>query len=191
METNDFEITDEDTSEIELSEEELNDDSVDWKAKAAELEGIAKRRTTQLKKAKIAIDAARKLSKLELKKEQKSGELDYSQLAYLKASGIEHPDEIAFITKELHTTGKELREVLGFNYLKEELTKMRNTRDVQDNIPPTSPRSSTTIHDNVDWWINKKQLPPIEQQELRRKVVAERRKREENQSKFTDQPVIR
>lgn len=186
MDSNELDIKDEDIQDISFSPEELEDDATDWKAKALELEGIAKRRTTQLKKLKIAKEAAAKLGKLE----QKEG-LDYNHLAYLKASGIDNDDDVAFITNEVKTTGKELKEILGFKYVQEQLATFKNTREMQDAIPPGSPRSSSTIRDNVDYWIAKGQLPPADQVELRRKVVNERVKQEDSVSKFTDHPVIK
>src|SRR3990167_4022134 len=51
------EIKDEDIKEEDFTSEELEADTTDWKAKALELKGIAKRRATQLAKAKEKLNA--------------------------------------------------------------------------------------------------------------------------------------
>lgn len=184
-----IEIADEDIHEEDFSPEELESDDVDWKSKALELKGLAKRRATQLKKAKIALQAAESLSKVESTK--KSGDFDYGQLAYLNTKGIDVDTDIEFLQNEVKNTGKDLREVLGFKYVQEHLAANKEQRTTADAIPNSSPRSATTARTSVDYWIARGELPPLDQPELRREVVKERLKREQARSKFSDTPIVR
>jgi len=48
-----------------------------------------------------------------------------------------------------------------------------------------------TSRDKVDYWIAKDEMPPADQQQLRRDYVnAKNLKKAEDSSKFTDRPVV-
>ena len=125
MEKNDqtVEISEEDVKHEEIPQEVLDSDQTDWKAKALELQGIAKRRATQLAKAKERLAAApvpeaKPQDKTERKK--KSDELDYTHLAFHNSKSntlkIESEEEIEWVKQQLEETGKPLQGLLNSKY---------------------------------------------------------------------------
>lgn len=148
----------------------------------------AEKAEKEAKKAKETASPPKK--KGEGKTPKKQG-FDYGELAYLTAKGISE-DCHEFLLNEVKTTGKELKELLGFNYVKEEMNKITEAKAAQDAIPTASKRSSKVTKDNVDYWLAKGELPENtpENQQLRRDIVNARAKREVDKSKFTDNPVI-
>lgn len=152
METNDkIEIADEDTKESDFSPDELADDSIDWKAKAEELKGIAKRRATQLKKLKDA-DNARKTAAdaakiaVDIVKDSKApppktGELDETQLDYLDLKGISEDDDIKIIERHVQRTGETVRQALKDEYVVAKLATSKAEREVKAAIPSGTKRS--------------------------------------------------
>src|SRR3990167_10145160 len=92
------EIKDEDIKEEDFTPEELEADSTDWKAKALELKGIAKRRATQLAKAKFKLSEVKpeikpKPQDKSIENKQEPNEPNYGRLAFLNSRGIENPDD--------------------------------------------------------------------------------------------------
>lgn len=130
-----------------------------------------------------------KKAPLELPK-QKSGKIDYGELAYLETKGITEEDDIEYIRKESEDTGKPLNVVLGFKYVQEHLKDVKEGRISREAMPAGSKRSSGAMRDSVDYWLAKGQLP-MDQPELARKVVKARLAAEEARSKFSDNPIIR
>lgn len=183
------EIKDEDLEEQDFSQDELDDDSTDWKAKAAELKGIAKRRATQLKRAKEALAKQPESKPKEPEKNKPSG-LDYGQKAFLKASGVVSED-FDYIQEVMEYTKKDLEQVLDSKYVQAEIKERKDARTAKEALPSSSKRSNTSTHDSVDYWVSKGELPPADQVELRRKVVKARVMREESLSKFSDNPVVK
>lgn len=184
-----------DTTESEDSlEEDLEslDDSTNWKAKAEEFQGLAKRNRTREKKFNEKITALEdQIKKFSEQKpsEDKSSDLDYGQLAFLKLHGIEEEEDVTYLLTESKSTGKNLKDVLSFKYIQEHLKEKKETRTSQEAIPPGSKRSASSAKSSVDYWLAKNQLP--DDMELRRKVVKERIRQEESKSRFADEPVLR
>ena len=171
----------------EAVEETLTDESVEevnWEAKAKEAIGRAKRAETQLKKFK---DVATEEISPAKPKEKKEG-FDYAEKAYLKASGL-NPDEFDFAHEVMVSTGKSLDEVLEAKYFQSELKERRETKATKDAIPTGTKRSASAPATQVDYWINKGELPPADQSDLRREVVKARMKIEGSKSNFTDRPI--
>lgn len=145
-----------------------------------QIKGIKQRQFTKLAK-ELGIEVAKPESGKKSQLEKK--EFDYGELAYLAAKGV--PDEdLDFLFEEAQTTGKPLKALLGFNYVKEELKNRKEARETKEALPKGSKRSGASPKNDVDYWINKGELPPPDQVELRRKVVNERIKREKEGSKF-------
>lgn len=180
-------ISDEDTQEGDFTPEELEDDSVDWKAKAEELKGIAKRRATQLKKLKDAATKASEAAKAAAAAKEadsepnsrpaksKTGELDDTQLDYLDLKGVNDQDEIDVIQSIVNKTGLTVRQALKDDYVVKKLEAIRAEKALKDATPSGTKRSGSGTGDSLDLAIAKyeqsgfKNLP--EDFELRSKVV--------------------
>ncbi len=177
----------EEIDEIVEEKDEEGNDTTDWKSLALKNQGIAKRLKTKLEKAK---DKAKEPPKeIDDKPEPKEKQgFDYAEKAFLTANGIKI-DEYPLVEEVMKSTGKSLEEVLEAKYFQAELKEMRELKASKDAIPSGSKRSVTSARDTVDYWISKGELPPLDQPELRRKVVQEKTKRAERGNKFTDNPV--
>ena len=161
---------------------EGEEDTTDYKALALKNAGIAKRYKTKFEKAKLAQKVDKGVEKaLEIEKKEKK-EFDYGELAFLEAKGVSEEDQ-DFILKEVQQTGKGLKDVLNFKYVQEELKSRKDERIVK-NALPTSKRSSGAAKDDVDYWIQKGEMPSrAENPELYRKIRKEKERRElEHQS---------
>jgi hypothetical protein len=119
-------------------------------------------------------------------KQTRSDELDYGQLAFLTAKGIENDEEVDYVKKVMSETGKPLKDVLGSKYFQAELKEMRDGRISAEAIPKGTKRSSGSAVDNVDYWIAKDELPPDtpENRKLREDIVKEQYRREKNVNTF-------
>lgn len=192
-------IDEADTNESDFTPEELADEKVDWKAKALELKGIAKRRATQLKKLKEAGPIAKTPTKeskatpeADTKKTDPS-DFDYGQKAFLVSNGIKGKDEMALAKEVMEETGKtDLEDLVESKYFKARLKEFREDAAAKDAVPDSSRRSSAGSRDSVEYWIAKGELPPNtpENRELRTKVVNAKMKAANNGSKFSSTPVV-
>lgn len=136
-----------------------------------------------------------KEEKPEAKKEPvRPGDLDYAQLAYLAAKGIEDDDEIELVKEVVSETGKELKTAVTGNYFQARLKELRAIKTAHAAMPKSSTRFSPTSRDSTEYWIAKYdqtgELPPKDQVELRRKVVKARLQKEENSNKFAPISII-
>lgn len=99
--------------------------------------------------------------KKEEKKEEKTEGLGYAEKAYLKASGVQERDEFDLFESELgkYREGTPLDMVLESQDFKNKLTSLREKKKVEDATPESSPRSSSTSKNKVDYWLNRDDLP--------------------------------
>ncbi len=111
-----------------------------------------------------------------------SSDVDYAELAYLAAKGIEAPEEIAFVKKVAKTANLPLHEAMRDEFVQAKLKSMREATAVEEAVPSNSKRSNAQAKDNVDYWIAKNELP--DDVELRRKVVNARIQRETQRDVF-------
>src|SRR3990167_4988125 len=127
---------------VEAKDAEGND-TTDWKALALKYnadavknQGIAQRFKTKVEKLKSAPPApiAPKTD------EHKTGELDYGQKAYLKASGISEV-EFDFVKDQLTASGKNLETLLASPYFTEQLKAKRDAKTVA-NATPSATRTA-------------------------------------------------
>lgn len=191
------EITEEDVRHEDLPQDVLESDQTDWKAKALELQGIAKRRATQLSKAKerlasVKIETPSPAPQNKPESNQKQKELDYAQKAYLKASGV-NAEEFDFVETVMRETGKDVDGILASNYFQAELKERREAKAVNNAVPSNIPgRNNEPASNKVDYWIKKGELPPStpENQKLRREIVNERYKMEKSAHQFSSNPII-
>jgi hypothetical protein len=182
--------------DIEETFDDEGNDTTDWKTLAFQrqelakkYEGVAKRNLTDLTKLKREMEKAAETPPEKVEKKEKN-EFDYAEMAYLEAKGIKE-EEYDFILQEVKTTGKSLKDVLGFKYVQESLKGKRDEQAVKDATPSASKRGTVGTRDTVDYWLAKGELPPNtpENWELRKKVVSEKVNRQERKSKFTDNPI--
>lgn len=120
------------------------------------------------------------------KEGKKAVEFDLGQEAYLIAKGVTDDVDIEFIKSTMKDTGKSMKEVLNSPYVQGELKAMREQRATEDATIKDGKRSNTGSRTSVDYWINKGELPPSDDPELRRKVVNEKIKRSQNKKKFAN-----
>lgn len=112
--------------------------------------------------------------------------IDYGQLAYYNSlSEVKVDDEdISFLQETMEETGKSMQSVLKSKFFQNELKERKEEKKAKDATPSSNKRSTTIPTNTVDYWMAKDALPPVEQVELRRKVVNERIKREETGKRF-------
>lgn len=191
-------IEDADVADVgQLTPEQEADESTDWKARAKELEGIARRRTTQLKKAKDFMGKTKTPEPKPNADDQapKKGELDYGQKAFLaSAHGVKDADEVKLVQDAMRETGKTLEEVMASKFIQGQLTEIREEKAAEAATPGKSDRNGEGARDQVDYWIKKgdRELPPNtpENRELRTKIVNARLKQAGTGSPFTSNPVV-
>ncbi len=158
----------EETTEVE----ETTEPTVDWEAKARELEGRLKRAETKLSKTSKEPVAS---------KPSTSNGLDYGQKAFLVANGIKGESETKFVQKFMQETGKDLEQVIDSKFFQAELADMRELAKTAD-ATPSGKRSGSSAIDSVEYWLNK----PIEDvpKEMRIQVVNAKMKQEKSVGVF-------
>ena len=166
MVTNDLDIKDEDLHQDDFTDAELGDESFDWKAKAQELLGNAKRRATQLKRAKEKFgEYDKELTELRPLKEQKPPKKDdksdeellkrLDKLA-LKTEGINEADEVELFNKWKTETGREADSIVGNSIFKKELEDLRTAKANQKASSEIKGEpGGSDVKNNPDYWIAK------------------------------------
>ena len=164
MEPNDakVEISEEDTKHEDIAQDVLDSDQTDWKAKALELQGIAKRRATQLAKAKERLAAVpeKPEAKPQDKPRKKSDELDYTHLAFHNSKSntlkIESEEEIEWVKQQLEETGKPLQGLLNSKYFQTEYKSFKDSKAVDDSVPNVKGRSNQpSASRSLEYWMNR------------------------------------
>jgi len=131
---NDIDIKDEDLKESDFTPEELESENVDWKAKAQELKGIAKRRATQLSKAKAKLgDYQAKIKEFtpepkSVPQDKKLDEFGLLQKTYLRSAGIVEEDEIELAKDLQKKTDLDWDKLVDDDYFKNKLEGLRTTK---------------------------------------------------------------
>lgn len=174
----------------ETTEEESGQEVVEEEKPKLTLEqqrGILQRKLTKINK-ELGIEEEPKPQKIT--KKSTKGELDYGQKAFLVANGIKGSDEVALVQEMMSATGRTLDDVVENKYFQAELKELRESKATKEAIPSSSKRSPSSQEGTVDYWIAKGELPPADKVELRRKVLNERIRREEQASKFSDNSVV-
>ena len=124
-------------------------------------------------------------------KVEKSSELDYGKLAYLKAHGIETDAEIELAEQTVEESGKSLKEVLETNFFKGELKALRADAKTAEATPKGKRRPSSQVQGDVDFHYKKYlatgELP--EDREMKRLVLEKRVDKEKDKSQFTEHGV--
>lgn len=181
---NQNEVNEEEELVDDFSHEDAPEDT-DWKAKALEFQGRAKRLETKHKKLNEELKSLKKPiedATPQNKNSSPSGELDKGDIAILHANQIKSPAEVALVKNIMKDTGKSLLDVLDSKYFQSELKEIRDAKAVEDATPAGSRRGSPSGRDTVDYWIAKGELPPPEMGEkLRREYVNAKAVKESNQ----------
>lgn len=178
----DIELDEEEETDLGSDDSSDDEDLTDYKAEAEKWKGIAKRKDTKLQKLS---------AKGETKKETKVGktsEIDYSVLAFHNSKTnsvkIEHEDDIEYLQDIVNKTGSSMKEVLADDFFQSKIKARQESRTIKAAIPSTSKRSNSTTRDEVGYWINKGELPPADQVQLRRDVLNARIKGDSDGGKF-------
>ena len=195
MATNEIDIKDEDLHESDFTPEELESEDIDWKAKAQELKGIAKRRATQLKKAKEALANPPK-PELPVKKDDSKPDdklLERLDKMALQVAGINEADEVELFNNWKEQTGREADQIVGNSIFKKEIEDLRTAKA---NLRATSDikgesNGSGGAKNTPEYWIAKAtkgkdgqlEFPEETPKELFEKIVDKISENEPNQSK--------
>lgn len=189
MDTNEqVDIAEGEEKDISFSEAELNDETTDWKAKALELQGIAKRRNTQLRKLREARKAVENIAKIEekakapeKKEDNEPTDLDYSQKAFLLAKGIEEFDLVLEEAKKFGSGLKNLKleDLISNPYFKQRLEESRTTKANADAIDIKGNRTGINTGRNTpEYWMARlkpdEPIPAEIPRDVAKKVVAMR-----------------
>lgn len=174
---------------------EGEEDKTDWKAIAQErqdaltkTQGIANRFKTKLSKQSAPANPSNPANPAPTNDQPKG--FDYAQKAYLKASGI-NADEFDFVKEVMDGTGKsDIDAILGSKYFQAELKERRELKATAEATPKGTTRAGQTTRNDIDYWIEKGELPPADQVELRRKVVNAKISKAKASSQFTSTPVV-
>lgn len=193
-ELNDVDINNEDES----LEEELEENEEEDKPEEPEVKTEKPKETPEAKKARLERQLERLNKHLGVDKKPetketstKSSEIDFGQLAFHNTKSgsvrIESDEDIAFLEKTIEETGKSQQAILGSKWFTEELKEIQEQKRSSSAIPKGGNRSANSTKDSVDYWVSKGELPENTpaNQELRRKIVNARYKRETSDSKFS------
>ncbi len=146
----------EETLDLPEETKEGEEDTTDWKAEAKKLQEKAikqRERTKELKTKLKELTPAEK--KIEAKQEEKSNELDFGQLAYLKSMmDIKGSAEISLV-KEYIANGKSLLDLSDNKFFKNDLAELREAQASKEAIPSGTKRSGSSSKDSVEYWTEK------------------------------------
>lgn len=123
-------------------------------------------------------------------KATKSGDLDYGALAFHNSKSdsvkIESDEDIEFLKETMEETGKSQKDILASKWFQSELKERAEARRSSDAVPKGTKRTGSSSKDTVEHWLAKGEMPENtpENQELRRKIVAEKIKRATSGSNF-------
>lgn len=111
-------------------------------------------------------------------------ELGYGEKAFLKANGFDGDEEYNVILDTMKFTGKTLEEVMKHPFVTAEIKAIREQKQAEDALPKGNNRGGASSRNSVDYWLQKGELPPEDQTDLRRKVVNARINASKNKQKF-------
>lgn len=178
------------TEEVLETEEEVEetddvDESTDDEEETIEQQKESpEARLARLTRMKAQLEKKLGISTEKQTKPSKKGVLDYSQKAFLIASGIKGNDEFGLVQEVMKSTGKSLEDVIESKYFKAELNEIRELNKTSDANPSSGNRSGNAARNTVEYWITKGELPPASDVELRRKVVNARMTKAKSAGQF-------
>lgn len=171
---NQEEETQDENQDDTQNQEDSEQDTTDWKAEALKQKAINDRLSKRLNNGQNK----------ESSSQTKSDNLDWGQKAFLVANGVKGSDEMKLAQDFAKNTGKSLDDVVVNKYFLQELQDFRELKTTAQAVPKGKGKVSNSSQDSIDYWLAKPfgELP--EDFELRKKVVAERRKRSKNAGMF-------
>ena len=170
------EIKDEDTKHEDFPQEVIESSETDWKAKALELQGIAKRRATQLAKAKekLATIPAKVEPQDKKIEKTKSDEMLLEKLekVTLRSEGITHPDDVELARSISKKWGMDVDEVVADEDFKVKLERQQTARANVAATAGVKGGGGTSDAKNTAEYYIAKGVPPTKEQVPDRKTRA-------------------
>ena len=114
----------------------------------------------------------------------KSDELDFGQLAFYNSKSdtikIESDEDISFLQQTIEETGKDQKSILGAKWFQAELKERKEQKSVARATPSPSRLPGDNAKTKIDYWLNRKELPPNtpENKELIAKIFEAKYERE-------------
>lgn len=186
--------------DIEIPEEENLeglDEATDWKAKADELQkkhreaGIRNRERTKSLRDQVAALNAKLVETVPPpeKKDNKPNEPDYGQLSYLKVSGVEHEEDVAYVLGISKETKETLDKVLAKPYVQAEIKLRAENRKTAEAIPESTKKSSNAKRDEAEFYLSKpfSEVPADMKANVVNARIASEKK---GQKKFSDVGIV-
>ena len=126
------------------------------------------------------------VKEIKSEKTDKPGELGYAEKAFLNSNGIKGSEEIK-LAKEYLDTGKyTLDEIIENKYFNNDLKDMRDDKAAKEASPQGGGRSGGgSVKENVQYWLDKKEMPPESNPKLRQEYVNKRYEMEKNNTPFS------
>lgn len=193
FDTNDLADLDtvEDVEAIVETKDDGDNDTTDWKSIAQKRQEAAEKNAGIIKRLKTKLEKSKIDKKVEAKVEEQLAKkgLDRLDKAILRVEKITEADEVKLVEDMVEETGKDVETLLASRFFQSELKALREAKETKNATPNGSKRSGQSGRDEVDYWIEKGELPPQDQQALRQKVVARKRETAKSKNQFTDIPV--
>lgn len=181
-------IDDEDVSDVPALPVAKEGETIDWEAQAKTYQGMATRRGTKLSKLKTAVKPPD--NEVVEPPAPKTGDLGYAEKAYLNSLGFIEADDHAYVQSAMKDTGKSLEDVMKSPFITGELKQRGEERKTKAAAPTGDDRSNPPARDTVEYWIQKGELPPADQVELRRKVVNAKMNKQKGGNHFAQNSVV-
>ena len=175
---------------------EGEEDKTDWKALAKKNHGIAKRYQTKLAKTKEKSEGGSEgdgkggEGKSGKDGDEKAGVLDKLDRAVLRVEKITAKAEVELVEQWMKDTGRDVESILGNKHFQAELKDLRDLAATDEATPEGNKRGQGGgTKDTVEYWLAKGTLPPLDQPELRQKVVNAKIAKEKSGSNFSQNPL--
>ncbi len=146
------------------------------RAKKAELE-------SKELKAKMKELSSEETSKAK-EPEPQSDEPDYAKISFLEQRDVVHPDDQKIVKDEAERLKLPLTDVLQMEHIKTKLQESKDGREAKEGMPKGKGRTGQTSRDDVDYYMDKPNELP-EDQDLASKVVEARMNKHETDNKFS------
>lgn len=172
----------EESTETEADEPK---DETDWKAETAKYKRMAEQRGKKLEKFS-SIEKEEDSTQKPQDKSSESNEPDYGRLAYLKAEGIDHPDDQKMVQDEANRLKLPLTEVRQMEHVKGRLQASKDQREALSGTPKGTGRSGGKTQHDVDYWLNKDGDERPSDPELAVKVLKAKMAKEKSANQYSD-----
>lgn len=172
----DFTNSDDGTVDYEGATKALHEAGRQW-------EGLSKRNFTDLEKLRKDPRLSEE-KKPDNQPPPKKG-FDLGEKAYLKSMDVDVED-FEYIQEAMEDSGKSLDSLLETKWFQNDLKERKESRATAMAMPKDTRRATSSARNTVDYWIQKNELPPREEWDLRKQVLAEKLKRAKNKNQFAD-----